>query len=91
MSSVKVIDALMGTGKTQRMIHDMAALPEDVCIVYITPLLSETHRIAGTEFSIKDEKKKPLKNEFGCYIYDESHPLYQKRFRHPVLLIVIDC
>ncbi len=83
MSSVKVIDALMGTGKTQRMIHDMAALPEDVCIVYITPLLSETHRIAGTEFSIKDEKKKPLKNEFGCYIYDESHPLYQKRFRHP--------
>ncbi len=85
MSSVKVkvIDALMGTGKTQRMIHDMADLPEDVCIIYITPLLSETHRIAGTEFSIKDEKKKPLKNEFGCYIYDESHPLCQKRFRHP--------
>jgi (p)ppGpp synthase/HD superfamily hydrolase len=49
MSSVKVkvIDALMGTGKTQRMIHDMADLPEDVCIIYITPLLSETEQVVA--------------------------------------------
>ncbi|MCG8991060.1 hypothetical protein LH462_05590 [Laribacter hongkongensis] len=80
---VKVIDALCGQGKTQRMICDMAGLPDDVNIIYITPLLSETHRIAGTEFSTKDDKKKPLKNGFGCYIYDENHPLHSKQFRHP--------
>jgi len=80
---VKVIDALCGQGKTEKMIAQMAAMPEEQKIIYITPLLSETHRIAGTEYDPKDEKKRVIKNEDGLYVYKTSHPLVNKRFRHP--------
>lgn len=80
---VKVIDALCGQGKTKRMIAQMVAMPEEQKIIYITPLLSETHRIAGTEYDPKDKKKRVIKDEDGLYVYKTSHPLVNKRFRHP--------
>lgn len=43
---VKVLDAIMGSGKTQRLISDVSKLANPV--IYITPLLSECHRFAGT-------------------------------------------
>ena len=46
---VKVLDAIMGSGKTQRLIGDVAKITNPV--IYITPLLSECHRFAGTVFT----------------------------------------
>lgn len=43
---VKVLDAIMGSGKTQRLIGDVSKITNPV--IYITPLLSECHRFAGT-------------------------------------------
>lgn len=43
---VKVLDAIMGSGKTKRLISDVSKLANPV--IYITPLLSECHRFAGT-------------------------------------------
>jgi hypothetical protein len=81
--TVDVIDALCGQGKTKRMIEQMAAMPDDQKIIYITPLLSETHRIAGTKYNENDEKKRVVKDEDGLYVYDPLHKLADKRFRHP--------
>ena len=79
---VKVTDALCGQGKTKRMMDTMAAMPLDEKIIYITPLLSETHRIAGTSYDKNDVKKKVIKDN-GLYVYDAFHPLINRRFRHP--------
>lgn len=38
---VKVLDALMGSGKTTKLINDVSLLPNDRPVIYITPLLSE--------------------------------------------------
>lgn len=42
----KVLDAIMGSGKTQRVISDVSKITNPV--IYITPLLSECHRFDGT-------------------------------------------
>lgn len=81
--NVKVIDALCGQGKTLRMIEQMAAMPDSQKVIYITPLLSETHRIAGTKYKENDKKKRVIKDKNGLYVYDLSHKLANKRFRHP--------
>lgn len=80
---VLVIDALCGQGKSKKFIEQMATMPDDKRIIYITPLLSETHRIAGTRYDPADEKRKVIKDDLGLYDYNIDHPLYHKRFRHP--------
>lgn len=75
---VKVLDAIMGSGKTQRLIGDVAKLTNPV--IYITPLLSECHRFAGT---VVDENGVVVNDELGLPYYDMSHPLSNKRFKHP--------
>ncbi len=46
--NVKVLDALMGSGKTTKLIKDVSLLPNNNPVIYIAPLLSECHRFAGT-------------------------------------------
>jgi len=38
---VKVLDALMGSGKTTKLIKDVSLLPNNNPVIYIAPLLSE--------------------------------------------------
>lgn len=85
---IKVLDAMMGSGKTTKLIQDIADLPVDSKVIYITPLLTECHRIAGTVFDPDDEKKQPIVAYQGNdgideYVYDTEHPLISRRFRHP--------
>ena len=85
---IKVLDAMMGSGKTTRLIQYIADLPADSKVIYITPLLTECHRIAGTVFDPDDEKKAPIvayQDDDGIeeYVYDVDHPLINRRFRHP--------
>lgn len=93
---VKVLSAMMGSGKTTRLIKEMAEMPTDSKIMYIAPLLSECHRIAGThleevENGVENITQRPavsFRGEDGSVEYaynDMSWPLVVKRFRHPVL------
>lgn len=88
---IKVYDAMMGSGKTTKLIEDIGALPADSNVIYITPLLSECHRVAGTSYDEEDEYKRPIVQyqDIGDgieeYIYDPKHILCNRRFRHPSL------
>ena len=68
----------------------MKDMPPEARILYIAPLLSECHRIAGTHPE-DDESQKPATSyceEDGSVEYaynDLSWPLIPKRFRHPTL------
>lgn len=75
---VKVLDAIMGSGKTQRLIGDVAKITTPV--IYITPLLSECHRFAGT---VVDENGCVVEDDLGFPYYEMSHPLASKKFKHP--------
>lgn len=76
---VKVLDALMGSGKTTRIIEDVSKL-NNRPIIYIAPLLLECHRFAGTSL---DDEGKVFKDEYGFPIYQKGHPLAYKHFHHP--------
>jgi len=88
---INVMSAMMGSGKTTKLIDYISKLPMDSKIMYITPLLSECHRIAGTYCLEADEQQKPVVArvyEDGGVEYDYSDPtwvLNKRRFRHPVL------
>ena len=88
---IKVYDAMMGSGKTTKLIEDISALPADSNVIYITPLLSECHRVAGTSYDEEDEYKRPIVQYEDTgdgieeYIYDPKHILCNRRFRHPNL------
>jgi len=81
MTKVTVFSALCGSGKTNKMIQMMAESSNN--IIYVTPLLSECHRIAGTSYDENDVYKRPLMVSDDEYYYDETNPLKNKRFRHP--------
>jgi len=76
--NVKVLDAIMGSGKTQRLINDVSKITNPV--IYITPLLSECHRFSGT---VLDENGYVVKDDLGLPYYEMSHPLASKKFKHP--------
>ena len=74
-----VWDAMMGSGKTQTIIEYMikesnkivfGASPEK--FIYISPYLSEAHRIAGTEAIIGDDTKRPRKVKQGDAQYEDA-------------------
>ena len=82
MTTIKVLDAMMGSGKTTRLIEMISKLPKLAKIIYITPLISECHRVAGTlPISIDDNTPQMMDEEE--YIYLDNHPLNNRRFRHP--------
>lgn len=72
---IKVLDALMGSGKTTRLIEDISNLPMDQKFIVVVPLLSETVRFAGTVTDSED---------VWCdYQYDKRHLLYLRFIKHP--------
>ena len=77
---VKVLDALMGSGKTTKLINDVSLLPNDRPVIYIAPLLSECHRFAGTQ---TDEEGDIVVDDDGQPVYENHHPLACKAFKHP--------
>ena len=82
MNKVVVIDALCGQGKTESVIEMMQ---KDVNgkFLYVTPYLSECHRVAGTIYDPVDEDKKPITDEDGEYIYEDAARLKDFKFKHP--------
>lgn len=60
---------------------------KDEKFLFITPLLDECHRIAGTTYELNDVHKRPEITEISDktihYKYKEDAPLKDKRFKHP--------
>lgn len=92
LTKFKVFDAMMGSGKSTRIINDISISDEDQPFLYISPLIDECHRVAGTVYDIDDDFKRPLvisseSNDDGVkldlYDYDESHILSGRLFKHP--------
>lgn len=82
MTTINVLDAMMGSGKTTRLIEMISKLPPAAKIIYITPLISECHRIAGT-IAISSEDNTPQMVDEEEYLYKSGHILSNRRFRHP--------
>lgn len=84
---VTVFDAMMGSGKTTKMINIMHKSDPRSRLMYITPLLSECHRIAGTLYDKDDPYQRPLVSMEGDneleYHYDWDNCLANRRFQHP--------
>lgn len=86
MTRIRVYDALCGSGKTQRIIEEIKN--SSVCdrFIYITPLLSECHRVAGTYYEPTDTLKRPVivdAEESVLYDYLSDAPLKNRCFKHP--------
>lgn len=88
MTKIKVLDACMGSGKTTRIIQDISESDRDTKWIVVVPLLSETHRIAGTYPSVDsdgdEDESKPEGYQNGCVVYDPSHKLFGRAFKHPM-------
>lgn len=83
---IKVYDALMGSGKTETIISEIKKSSMMNRYLYITPLLSECHRIAGTKFDADDILKRPIivdAEHSVLYDYDQKAPLKDRMFKHP--------
>ena len=91
-----VMDAIMGSFKSSRLIEMMAKAHYQQPFLYIAPLIDECHRIAGTTYVQGDEFKRPiiatmqevvengnLIDMCNTYAYDPTHPLAKKQFRMP--------
>lgn len=87
MTTFKIYDAMMGSGKTTHLISEIKDSHINQKFIYIAPLLSECHRIAGTIFDKDDIHKRPITVEFNdasvLYAYTENAPLKDKNFKHP--------
>ena len=81
-TNILVLDAVMGSGKTNRLIEMMSNT--DRPIIYIAPLLSECHRIAGTLIDVDDKGDEFLiTDEYGVPVYQSGHKMSAKMFHHP--------
>lgn len=83
----KVYDAMMGSGKTTRIIEEINTAENNQNFLYITPLLNECHRIAGTTYDPDDLLKRPIittQDETSIhYEYLDEAILKDRRFKHP--------
>ena len=86
---IKVYDAMMGSGKTTKIIENIKNSPMTQKYMFITPLLSECHRIAGTVTDPEDIYQRPIIVESDdssiLYQYNETvdTPLKDRVFKHP--------
>lgn len=92
VTKFKVLDAMMGSGKSTKIIHDISQSDSKQPFLYISPLIDECHRVAGTSYDEFDETKRPLVvssevNDSGItldlYDYDDDHILSDRLFKHP--------
>lgn len=83
---VTVIDRICGDGKTLSTIKNIRDKYLSGCddkYIFITPYLSECHRVAGTKSVEGDEYQRPEK-EFGEVVYEDSETnLGVMQFKHP--------
>lgn len=83
----KVYDAMMGSGKTTRIIEEIRTAEKEQNFLYITPLLDECHRIAGTTYDVDDTLKRPIitteDDTSVHYEYEQDAQLRDRRFKHP--------
>ncbi len=77
---VHVLDAIMGEGKSTKLIDLISKSSSTEKFIYITPLLSECHRIAGT---IPDKNNNPTLLDGESYLYKDDHPLSNRCFVLP--------
>ena len=86
---IKVYDAMMGSGKTTKIIEDIRNSDINQKYMFITPLLSECHRIAGTLWDPADPYQRPIVVDSDdsslLYLYNEeaNNPLRGHNFKHP--------
>jgi len=89
MTNITVYDAMMGSGKTTQIIQKINESPMTQKYMFITPLLSECHRIAGTITDPEDKYQRPIIVESDdssvLYQYNEETPcpLQNRVFKHP--------
>ena len=87
MTTFKVYDAMMGSGKTTKLISEIKESSNTQKFIYIAPLLTECHRIAGTTYDKDDILKRPITVEMNecsvLYAYTDNAPLKDKNFKHP--------
>lgn len=78
---------MMGSGKTTRIIEEINTAENNQNFLYITPLLNECHRIAGTTYDPDDLLKRPIittQDETSIhYEYLDEAVLKDRRFKHP--------
>lgn len=87
MTKITVIDAIMGAGKSSYITHLIHKAPHDQSFLYITPLLSECHRVAcTTSTGAKGEPPKRDSNNNIIYI-ETTNPnaadIRYRKFKHP--------
>lgn len=90
----KVMDVLCGGGKTTEVINQISKSHKKQPFMYISVLIDECHRIAGTYYEEDDVYKRPVKaesinlngEEYWGYDVDSKHPLKTRNFRHPEYL-----
>lgn len=85
MVKIKVLDFLCGQGKST-FVQDYVLKNRGEKYLYIAPYLSECHRFAGTVYKDSDQKKKPLLDECGGYLYrddDVGRSMSEMGFMHP--------
>lgn len=82
---ITIYDAMMGSGKSTKVIDLIKESDTAQKYIYITPILSECHRVAGTTYSEADEYKRPtiLDTATGTYEYQANAVLASRNFRHP--------
>lgn len=96
---ITVFDAVCGSGKTHHIMELVNKSERSNKFLYITPLIDECHRIAGTEYQKDDVFKRPIledvKGNFTFnnvggknvqtknYAYDKKHILANRLFKHP--------
>lgn len=87
MTKITVIDAIMGAGKSSYITHLIDKSHKDQSFLYITPLLSECHRVACTT-STGAKGEPPKRDSNNNIIYTETtNPnaadIRYRRFKHP--------
>jgi hypothetical protein len=87
MTKITVIDAIMGAGKSSYITHLIHKAPHDQSFLYITPLLSECHRVACTT-STRSKGEPPKRDSNNNIIYTETtNPnavdIRYRKFKHP--------
>lgn len=69
MCKVKVVDSIMGSGKTTKSIEDIIVESNSTKFMYITPLISEIERIKIKTKGIVNFKTPDNKNEKGTKLF----------------------
>lgn len=87
MDKLVVLDAVMGSGKSQRLIDMVNKSDHNQKFIYVGVMLDECHRFAGTSYEEDDEYKRPICSNSDVtgvqYVYDQNNPLSNRFFKHP--------